>query len=254
MRTPDGQVRHDASYLKTLPPEEFGALVLREIVRRETQNGHRWLTSANEGLHRQNFFNPADPESLVCVLQGAELHEAGQLLMEGWNWLECNGLIAAWHGNPAYVNVTRKGAAFLATLDTASLKRHTLLQAGIFHAELDGPIRSAFLRGEFRNAIEQAYSHLESRLRSCASNPSLTAVPLARDLFNPSSGALADAALQRGEAQALSDLFAGAMGWFRNLAAHRKIAASEVDAIEALALASYLLRYLDDRQGEIPRS
>lgn len=249
MRMRTDPPRHELARMRNLSPEELAGIVLREISRREERDGHRWLTSANEGLQRQSFFNPSDAESLIHGLQGAELHETGQLLMEGWNWLECNGLIAAWHGNPMYVNITRKGRAFLASPDTASLKRHTLLQAGIFHQELEGPIRSAFLRGEFRNAIEQAYSHLESRLRRCSPNPALTAVPLARDVFKADGGTLTDPTLQPGEAKALADLFAGAMGWFRNLAAHRKLDATEADAIEALALASYLLRYLDMRQG-----
>jgi hypothetical protein len=63
---------------------------------------------------------------------------------------------------------------------------------------------------------------------------------------------LADRTEPEAEREALSHLFAGAIGRFKNPASHRPIQYSLVDATEALTLASMLLRIVDERQAGNP--
>jgi hypothetical protein len=71
-----------------------------------------------------------------------------------------------------------------------------------------------------------------------------------RKALNPSSGALADPTMHRSEAQALADLFAGAVGMFKNPPSHRRVDyASPTEAVETVLLADLLLRLLEKTPG-----
>ena len=68
-----------------------------------------------------------------------------------------------------------------------------------------------------------------------------------RKAFHPQTGSLANTQSEEAEKQAMSDLFAGAIGLFKNPSSHRDIdSVSPEEAADIIRLANCLLRMLGD--------
>lgn len=71
----------------------------------------------------------------------------------------------------------------------------------------------------------------------------LLGVNLMRKAFSPKDGVLRDPEAEGGEQQATADLFAGAIGAYKNPASHRTVKFEDpVEAAEIIQLADLLLR------------
>jgi uncharacterized protein (TIGR02391 family) len=74
-----------------------------------------------------------------------------------------------------------------------------------------------------------------------------------RQAFNPNDGPLTNASHEGGERQARSDLFAGAIGSFKNPTSHRAVTYSDpIEASEVITLADLLMRILDSIEIDSP--
>jgi len=69
--------------------------------------------------------------------------------------------------------------------------------------------------------------------------------PLMRKAFDPESGLLADKTVPKAEREALSHLFAGSIGCYKNPHSHRDVELTFNEAFEMLLVASHLLQVLD---------
>jgi uncharacterized protein (TIGR02391 family) len=85
---------------------------------------------------------------------------------------------------------------------------------------------------------------VEVEVRRVAALPNeLVGVALIRKAFSPKDGALPDPGAEGGEQQATADLFAGAIGAYKNPASHRTVRFDDpVEAAEVIQLADLLLR------------
>src|SRR5574341_114760 len=194
----------DPETLLALEPEELAGVVLE------------YLNSLSENdlgqLNRYNF-------SLPHTVQGypSQYREKiGQALMEAWVWLEREGLIAPRPGSQGeWVFITRRGRRLKKTADLQAYRRADLLPRHLLHPLIAQKVWSSFLRGEYDTAVFQSFKEVEVAVRN-AGGFALTdiGVDLMRKAFNESTGPLTNLTLQVPERQALSHLFAGAIGMY----------------------------------------
>ena len=104
--------------------------------------------------------------------------------------------------------------------------------------------RSNFALGDYETASFAAMKSVKVEVRRVAGLPNdLIGVVLMRKAFSPNDGALLDPGAEGGEQQATMDLFAGAIGAFKNPASHRTVQFDDpMEAAEVIQLADLLLR------------
>lgn len=104
--------------------------------------------------------------------------------------------------------------------------------------------RSNFALADCETASFAAMKAVEVEVRRVAGLPNeLLGVALMRKAFSPKDGVLRDPGAEGGEQQAIADLFAGAIGAYKNPAGHRTVRFDDaVEAAEVIQLADLLLR------------
>jgi uncharacterized protein (TIGR02391 family) len=106
------------------------------------------------------------------------------------------------------------------------------------------------MRSEFDVAVLQAMKAVEVSVREAAALPSSNVgVSLMRAAFNPTTGPLTDPLAEAAEKEARANLFAGAIGSYKNPHSHRDVNLSDPkEAVEIIMLANHLLRIVDARK------
>lgn len=168
-------------------------------------------------------------------------------LLEAWHWLDRELLIAPC-GDGSYF-ITRRGMKLTRRADVDEYRKRSGLPKHILHPILIEKAWPLFLLGQYETAVFQAFKEIEVRVRdACGFAPTDIGIPLMRKAFADDDGPLTDKEEPLAERQALAHLFAGAYGRFRNPSGHRHVAITEpTDAFEMLAIASNLLKLVDDR-------
>jgi len=162
--------------------------------------------------------------------------------------LERDGLIAPEpnsHGGE-WSYVTKRGRAIQSQTDFQVFQRGNLLPQPFLDPTLGLHVRPIFLRGDYDTAVFRAFKEIETRTRTATGLPAeLVGVPLVRTAFHPENGLLTDQLQVAGEKQAVSDLFAGAMGMFKNPSSHRNVSYTAEEAVTLIRLADYLLSVIE---------
>jgi uncharacterized protein (TIGR02391 family) len=211
--------------VQSLPVDRLGILVLKHLAQTNEWNSHNFLNSGqNQGLPDQ---------TLRCW-------------SEALNWLVSKNLVArGMPGDPHLeaMFITRLGKKAL-EVGLEPIQAIERLDVAL-HAHL-ASVKPQFLLGEYELAAFAAMREVEIRVRELSgSDPSLTGVKLMRKCFGE-GGPLADSQLDPGERTGIMELFAGAIGTFKNPPSHRQVDyADPTEASEVVLLADLLMRLLD---------
>ena len=217
-----------------LPEDELGLRLLRLIV----DHGQGDLASRN---------NVGIPSTWDELGEEATTDEFLQVMVEAWDWLRVQRLVAPRPGADAWDFVTRRGYRVLSAADGLALVRAEARLDVDLHRFIARRVRRQFVLGEYELAALAAMKQVEIRVRELARlAESDTGVPLMRKAFHPETGLLADPSQEGGERQATTDLFAGAIGVFKNPSSHREVQFDDPTyAAEVVLFADLLLRMLD---------
>ncbi|GAA4391743.1 TIGR02391 family protein [Ornithinibacter aureus] len=185
---------------------------------------------------------PADLAELLCRLSDA------------WAWLEAHALIGPSAKNPPgeWQRVTSAGAEVLNDPAAVAKVWAAGRLAGDLHPAL-ASARSNFALGDYETASFAAMKAVEVEVRRVAGLPNeLLGVALMRKAFSPKDGLLRDPEAEGGEQQATADLFAGAIGAYKNPASHRTVQFDDpMEAAEVIQLADLLLRIVERAENRL---
>jgi len=220
-----------------LEPEELAPLVLRFL----NEAGSQELNIHNFSLGSgQDFINWAGKDLKIR-------EEVMQRMIVAWKWLERELFIAPQPGNVDWAFITKRGREVLESQDFETYKKGYLLPSEGLDPILVRKVKQAFIRGDYDTAVFQAFKEVEIRVRKNAILfDSDIGVNLIRKAFNPKDGVLTDKNSDSGEKQARMELFAGAIGTFKNPSSHRDINLSDPkEAADIIHLANLLLRIIE---------
>jgi uncharacterized protein (TIGR02391 family) len=201
----------------------------------------------NECLNPANGYIESDPKAAQYKARITE-H-----LIAAWLWLRREGLLLPAPGNTqGWEYVGRRGREATSRESFQRYRRAGLLPREILHPSIAASVFSAFLRGEYDIAIFAAFRGVEDAVRQAAGLPhDLVGVPLMRKAFDVNSGPLTNSELVPAEKQAMSDVYAGAMGLFKNPTGHRINAFdTPEEAVSLILFANHLINGVNKIVGE----
>lgn len=199
-------------------------------------------------INQYNFFNALNHAREY----GGRQDEVNKVLMEGWSWLQAQGLLI--RDENANVNsffLSRRAKKLKTRSALASYRKAALLPKDQLHPLIASKVYPAFLRGEYDTAVFQAFREIEVAVRSAGNfPPELIGRKLVREAFRPEdaagkTGPLTDLNAPVAEQEGMATLFDGAISVYKNPQSHRNVPTDAVDAAEIIVFASHLLRIVD---------
>jgi len=226
MSGPQGPVSPEQ--LRELPTEAVGLVLLRQMARSPEQvNTYNLMVGAESGYARES-----DSVQLVGRLSDAIA------------WIESRGLIGPTSSSGQWRRLTALGREMAKDGDALTkLFAADRLSGRLDHA-LEAKVRLTYGSGDYETAAFTAMKEVEVAVRRVGGfDNSLVGVPLMRQAFARDGGPLGDEAAEPGERVATMELFAGAIGAFKNPSSHRNVDFEDpIEAAEIIQLADLLLR------------
>ena len=234
----------DIDVLLELAPEEV-AFHLLKVARTHVQNG---------------IFHPNTITELQQPIGGGNgkgydprrYPEANVALKEAWHWIEMNMLVIpapGINGSNGHRQFSRRGAALVNQDQFNALRRSAAFPKELLHPKIAARVWISLARSEFDTAVIFAFRTVEEAVRAAGNFPATEiGTQLMRKAFDAQNGPLTEKSQPVAEREALANLFAGAIGSYKNPHSHRTVTISDhTEAQEVVMLASHLLRIVDAR-------
>jgi uncharacterized protein (TIGR02391 family) len=237
------QLVPDPNVLVNLEPEELAGKLLF-VLRKETSYGGKyhlgnlmrelWMTTPP---HRHPYESAKDHALIELAIA------------EAWAYLEAQGLLISSPEDHGWKILSRRARRFESEAEFARYSVARLLPKEVLHPSIAEKVWMAFMRSDFENAAFQAMKAVEVAVRGAAGyGNDRFGVPMMRDAFSPGNGPLTDVGAEVAEQLARRELFAGAIGSYKNPSSHREIDLDDpVEALEIILFANHLLRIVDAR-------
>lgn len=226
----------DTRVLLDLPPEELAISLLAFLNSLPPRD--------RRSVRYSNFIYTYIRE----VYQHPESDEVILAIREAWAVLTRDGLTAIIPDSTDSYFITKRGASVTSPQDIETYRKASLLPNRLLRADLAAYVLSDFNRGDYEAAIFKAFKHVEVTVRKAGgfTNADI-GTKLMRKAFGP-TGPLADKTVVDAEQLAIADLFAGAIGAYKNPSSHRYVSFTDPGvAVELILAANHLLRIVDDR-------
>jgi len=218
-----------------LEPDELAPFILRDLATRGQGSINRYNYTLGTSQDLQEYAKEHREAFLPC-------------LMEAWIWLEREMFLAPRPGTQGdWMFITKRGMRVLENADFKAYRQGVLLASESLDAIIAKDVKPLFLRGDFDTAVFRALKEVEIRVRKKAGLAEEDiGVQLIRKAFKPHTGPLTNTELPTGEQQAIADLFAGAVGTYKNPSSHKEIQFQDPHEVaDIIRFANQLLRIVD---------